>query len=54
MDFGYSLGVLHHVQYAPLVIAIKLKSGVLSFFYLYYALDNRPLFSTYMENFRHA
>lgn len=45
MDFGYSLGVLHHV---PDTIAgiracvSKLKSGAPFLVYLYYAFDNRP------------
>ncbi len=46
MDFGYSLGVLHHV---PDTIAAlrscvaKLKPGAPLLLYLYYALDNKPL-----------
>jgi len=44
-DFGYSLGVLHHVpdtQRALTDSVRKLKSGAPFLLYLYYALDNRP------------
>ncbi|HET7710062.1 MAG TPA: class I SAM-dependent methyltransferase [Sphingomicrobium sp.] len=44
-DFGYSLGVLHHVPDAAAALADcvrKLKSGAPFLVYLYYALDNRP------------
>ena len=44
-DFGYSLGVLHHVPdtQAALVDCVrKLKSGAPFLLYLYYAFDNRP------------
>jgi hypothetical protein len=47
MDFGYSLGVLHHVpdtQAAITACARKLKPGAPFLVYLYYALDNRPAF----------
>lgn len=46
MDFGYSLGVLHHVPDTQRGIedcVRKLKSGAPFLVYLYYALDNRPL-----------
>ena len=46
MDFGYSLGVLHHVpdtQTAISACVAKLKSGAPFLVYLYYAFDNRPL-----------
>lgn len=46
MDFGYSLGVLHHVPDTALGIKMcvnKLKSGAPFLLYLYYALDNKPL-----------
>lgn len=50
MDFGYSLGVLHHVPDTEAGIrscAQKLKAGAPFLIYLYYAFDNRPLwFST--------
>ena len=45
MDFGYSLGVLHHVPDTPRALrdcVRKLKSGAPLLVYLYYALDNRP------------
>ena len=44
-DFGYSLGVLHHVPdtKAALVDCVdKLKPGAPFLVYLYYALDDRP------------
>lgn len=46
MDFGYSLGVLHHIpntKSALLDCVDKLKSGAPFLIYLYYAFDNRPL-----------
>lgn len=46
MDFGYSLGVLHHLpdtQAAITHCAGKLKPGAPFLLYLYYAFDNRPL-----------
>jgi SAM-dependent methyltransferase len=46
MDFGYSLGVLHHVPDTEEGIrscVAKLKKGAPMLLYLYYALDNRPL-----------
>ena len=45
-DFGYSLGVLHHVPDTARGIAEcvrKLKPGAPFLIYLYYAFDNRPL-----------
>lgn len=45
MDFGYSLGVLHHVPDTRAAIAAcarKLKPGAPLLLYLYYAFDNRP------------
>jgi SAM-dependent methyltransferase len=45
MDFGYSLGVLHHVpdpQAGLEACARKLKPGAPFLVYLYYAFDNRP------------
>jgi ubiquinone/menaquinone biosynthesis C-methylase UbiE len=44
-DFGYSLGVLHHVpdtQKALEACVRKLKPGAPFLVYLYYALENRP------------
>ncbi len=46
MDFGYSLGVLHHVPDTAAGIrecARKLKPGAPFLVYLYYAFDNRPV-----------
>jgi SAM-dependent methyltransferase len=45
MDFGYSLGVLHHVPDTGAALracAAKLKPGAPFLLYLYYALENRP------------
>lgn len=46
MDFGYSLGVLHHIPDTEAGICkcvSKLKPGAPFLVYLYYALDNRPI-----------
>lgn len=46
MDFGYSLGVLHHVpdtQKALNDCVRKLKKGAPFLLYLYYAFDNQPV-----------
>lgn len=46
MDFGYSLGVLHHIPNTPNALKAcveKLKPGAPFLLYLYYAFDNRPL-----------
>jgi SAM-dependent methyltransferase len=45
MDFGYSLGVLHHIPDTASGIRAcvqKLKPGAPFLVYLYYAFDNRP------------
>jgi SAM-dependent methyltransferase len=45
MDFGYSLGVLHHVPDTSAGIAscvTKLKPGAPMLLYLYYSMDNKP------------
>ena len=45
MDFGYSLGVLHHVPDTAQAVADcvrKLKPGAPLLLYLYYAFDDRP------------
>ncbi|MCL4477970.1 MAG: class I SAM-dependent methyltransferase [Deltaproteobacteria bacterium] len=45
-DFGYSIGVLHHVPDTAAGIKAcvsKLKGGAPFLLYLYYAFDNRPL-----------
>lgn len=44
-DFGYSLGVLHHIPDTDAALAscvAKLKPGAPFLVYLYYAFDNRP------------
>lgn len=44
-DFGYSLGVLHHIPDTAAAIkscVAKLKPGAPFLIYLYYAFDNRP------------
>lgn len=44
-DFGYSVGVLHHIpdtKAALKTCATKLKPGAPLLLYLYYAFDNRP------------
>jgi SAM-dependent methyltransferase len=44
-DFGYSLGVLHHVPdtaAAITALVTRLKRGAPLLLYLYYAFDNRP------------
>lgn len=44
-DFGYSLGVLHHVPDTTAAMAscvAKLKPGAPFLVYLYYSFDNRP------------
>jgi SAM-dependent methyltransferase len=44
-DFGYSLGVLHHIpdtEAAMRACVRKLKPGAQFLVYLYYAFDNRP------------
>ena len=46
LDFGYSLGVLHHIpdtQAALNSCVARLKAGAPFLLYLYYAFDNRPL-----------
>ena len=46
MDFGYSLGVLHHIPNTSEGIKAcvkKLKKGSPFLVYLYYAFDNKPL-----------
>lgn len=45
MDFGYSLGVLHHIpdtEAALQACVERLKHGAPFLLYLYYAFDNRP------------
>lgn len=50
-DFGYSLGVLHHIPDTSAAIkscAKLLKPGAPLLLYLYYAFDNRPLWFRYV------
>lgn len=50
-DFGYSLGVLHHVPDTAAALAScvrKLKPGAPFLVYLYYAFDNRPRWFAYL------
>lgn len=45
-DFGYSLGVLHHIPDTAAALAdcvAKLKPGAPFLVYLYYSFDNKPL-----------
>lgn len=45
MDFGYSLGVIHHIPDPARALAAcvqKLKPGAPMLIYIYYAFDNRP------------
>jgi len=47
LDLGVSLGVLHHIPDTGLAIkdvASKIKSGGVFLCYLYYKLDNKPLY----------
>jgi SAM-dependent methyltransferase len=51
MDFGYSLGVLHHVpdtQAGITACVRKLKPGAPFLVYLYYALENRPFWFRFL------
>jgi len=53
MDFGYSLGVLHHIPDTQAAIAScvnKLKPGAPFLVYLYYAFDNRPFWFRWLWN----
>ncbi len=53
MDFGYSLGVLHHIPdtvSALRACVSKLKPGAPFLLYLYYAFDNRPFWFRWAWN----
>src|SRR2546429_4980348 len=61
MDFGYSLGVLHHLPDPAAGLAVcvrKLKRGAPMLVYIYYAFDNPPawfrLFWRASDPLRHA
>ena len=61
MDFGYSLGVLHHIPDTQSGInscVEKLKPGAPFLLYLYYAFDNRPnwfrVLWSVSDKFRHT
>jgi SAM-dependent methyltransferase len=46
MDFGYSLGVIHHVPDSAAALAEcvrKLRPGGVFLIYVYYSLENRPM-----------
>jgi SAM-dependent methyltransferase len=46
MDFGFSLGVLHHIPNTEAALTScvsKLKPGAPFLLYLYYSFDNRPI-----------
>jgi SAM-dependent methyltransferase len=60
-DFGYSLGVLHHIPDTEAAMArcvAKLKPGAPFLVYLYYSFDNRPRWFGWIwrstELFRHS
>jgi SAM-dependent methyltransferase len=51
MDFGYSLGVLHHLPdpaHGLKSCTAKLKQGAPFLVYLYYAFDNKPAWYRYV------
>lgn len=53
MDFGYSLGVLHHVPDTAAGIrscVSRLKKGAPFLLYIYYAFDNRPVWFRLLWN----
>jgi ubiquinone/menaquinone biosynthesis C-methylase UbiE len=61
MDFGYSLGVLHHIPDTKTALencVDRLKSGAPFLLYLYYSFDNRPLWYRFIwkvsEMFRYV
>lgn len=56
-DFGYSLGVLHHVPDTDKALrdcVRTLKRGAPFLLYLYYALDNRPFWYRALWKFANA
>lgn len=51
MDFGYSLGVLHHIpdtKQAMLDCVKKLKNGAPFLVYIYYSFDNQPIWYSWL------
>ena len=55
MDFGFSLGVLHHTinTLENLIICTnKLEKGSPFLIYLYYRFDNKPKIYLCMENIK--
>tara|TARA_B100000963_G_scaffold269898_1_gene238065 strand:+ start:1581 stop:2438 length:858 start_codon:yes stop_codon:yes gene_type:complete len=51
MDFGYSIGVLHHIPNTQLALndcSRKLKSGAPFLVYIYYAFDNQPFWYSWI------
>lgn len=51
MDFGYSIGVLHHIPDTSSGIRYcisKLKKGAPFLIYLYYSFDNQPIWYRYI------
>lgn len=54
LDFGYSLGVLHHIPDSKAALRScvkKLKRGAPFLVYVYYAFDNRPLWFKFVWKF---
>ena len=54
LDFAYSLGVLHHIPNTSQSfqsISKKLKKGAPLLVYLYYSLENKPIFHRYLWRF---
>jgi SAM-dependent methyltransferase len=57
MDFGYSLGVLHHLpdpERGLKACTAKLKRGAPFLLYLYYAFDNRPVWFRFLWRLSNA
>lgn len=61
VDFGYSLGVLHHIPNTPKALEScvqKIKPGGIFLLYIYYAFDNRPKWFRWIwkfsESFRYV
>ena len=57
MDFGYSLGVLHHIPHTEQALQSLvrlLKPGAPLLIYIYYAFDNRPLWFRWLWKISNA